>query len=1117
MPVAFAICLFLLQAFSGSGDSAPRAGQEASTREESTSFAAAPFINPNRIISERWTMEDGLPVNSIIDIEQDHHGFLWLTTYDGIVRFDGQQFTNYNTSTQAEIPANRFRFVYHDKKNDDIWFTLQYGGVMRFRQGKFTFFGREDGFGSASTKSNKPFYWQDKLIFPTQDGIYAFDQEEQRVYPLPHSGIPFEFIHNAITGTDGRLYVHTDTHFFSYDERLEATAYTLDGELFTGSNIHYFNDEILFIHESGIYTETDSGQLAEIPLDSRHRIFNGVSSAGGKLFITSYEGLSILDPQAEEEEQFIAFNFSNIGGIHHIYPFSEDRFLFHTWHRGELFLLGETGITPLAESEQITESYSASRVFKDRDQQTWLATNFRGLVRLNPAQVHQISPEDGLTSGSVVGIFEDRQQQLWINTRAGETMRISPGDKPEKVSFNIEADIFDIYSFAGTDDGSLYATLNRHGIAKRSPGEAFRLLDLPLPLQSVEQRALLPDVNGGMWVGLWGGLYKLKDDELQPFPHQETFDGLLVQYLALDTDGALWVGTAQSGVFRLHEDQLQQFTTTEGLGNNSVRGIYPDRYAPGTVWLATEGGGLSRYREGRLQTVSSAQGLHMDLLHNITEDYRGRLWMSTNFGIFFVQKQHINEVMDGQRRWFSSQVFGEKQGMDNAEGNGGYQNSFFLREDGYLLYATQGGVAFFDTNTIIDTTEEIRTVIEEFSHMPGDKNVRYAFPEKVMLQPQQNDFTISYTGISFKDPENLRFRYKLEGYDNDWIEAGKIRTASYTNMPPGSYTFKVQAGNTALNEEAGYASVDITVPAAFFQTDWFFMMCALLAAGLVYGGYRYRLRRYEAQEQELTRKIETRTAELEQEKEAAVERTRLIGEQASELRELNAVKDKFFSIVAHDLRSPFSGIHGLLEVLHNEAARMSPREREELISTLYQSSESYKRLLQNLLSWSRLQMKHATPEPVSLNAVSLIRNVCNIFDSSLKRKKLRLEIVHDHNPLWVQADKNMMHTVVRNLLSNAIKFSYKGSFIHIRSFAEKETACIVIRDFGTGIDAEKLDNLFTLEKTTSEKGTSNETGTGLGLILCKDMLSAMGGSIHAVSTKGKGSTFTVRIPVDGSF
>jgi signal transduction histidine kinase len=656
--------------------------------------------------------------------------------------------------------------------------------------------------------------------------------------------------------------------------------------------------------------------------------------------------------------------------------------------------------------------------------------------------------------------------------------------------------------------------LNRHGIAKRAPGGGFKLLDLPLPFNSVEQRTLLPDGNGGMWIGLWGGLHKLDDDEVRPFLHQETFAGRLIQYLATDSEGALWVGTAQSGVFRLYEDRLQQFTTKEGLGNNSVRGIYPDRHDSGTVWLATEGGGLSRYRAGRLQTVTSAHGLHMDLLHNITEDYRGRLWMSTNFGIFSVQKQHINEVMDGQRRWFSSQVFGEKQGMNNAEGNGGYQNSFILREDGYLLYATQGGVAIFDTNAIHDTGEEIRTVIEEFIHMPGEESIRYAFPEKVMLQPQQNDFTIRYTGVRFKGSENIRFRYKLEGYDNDWIQADNIRTATYTNMPPGSYTFKVQAGN---QEEAGYASVDITVPAAFFQTDWFIMMCALLAAGLIYGGYRYRLRRYEIQEQKLTRKIEARTAELEQEKEAAVARTKLIGEQATELRELNAVKDKFFSIVAHDLRSPFSGIHGLLEVLHKEGGDMSQQEKEELILALYQSSESYQSLLQNLLSWSGLQMKHAAPELERLNAINLIQNVCSIFDSSLVGKKLRLEIEHQHNPLWVQADKNMMHTVIRNLLSNAIKFSYTDAVIQIRSFTEEKTACIEIRDFGTGIDDEKLQDLFTLGKTTSEKGTSNETGTGLGLILCKDMLSSMGGNIHAKSTKGKGSTFTVRIPIDGSF
>ncbi|MFW6348345.1 MAG: ligand-binding sensor domain-containing protein, partial [Cyclonatronaceae bacterium] len=295
MSAIIAFTLLLLQFPSGFAGINTQSRQGITGAEEAPPSAASYFIDPDRLISEKWGMEDGLPVNSIIDIEQDHHGFLWLTTYDGLVRFDGHSFTNYNSRTHPEIPANRFRHIYHDKENNDLWFSIEYGGVLRFRQGSFTFFGEEAGLENSAAQAIRPFRWQGELLFPTQNAIYAFDENEQRFNPLPLSDLPFNFLHNVVAGTDGRLYVHTDTHFFSYDESFEATEYMLGDELFQGSNLHFFNDEIFFTHNSGVYRGTSGGQLEALELDSRHRVFNGISSQADKLFITSYEGLSVLD------------------------------------------------------------------------------------------------------------------------------------------------------------------------------------------------------------------------------------------------------------------------------------------------------------------------------------------------------------------------------------------------------------------------------------------------------------------------------------------------------------------------------------------------------------------------------------------------------------------------------------------------------------------------------------------------------------------------------------------------------------------------------------------------------------------------------------------------------
>ena len=271
--------------------------------------------------------------------------------------------------------------------------------------------------------------------------------------------------------------------------------------------------------------------------------------------------------------------------------------------------------------------------------------------------------------------------------------------------------------------------------------------------------------------------------------HLTTMDGLTddsVQALFEDRRGNLWVGTLRNGVTRISDGEMKSWSTRDGLAANFVKAFHED--AAGTMWIGTHGGGLSRFKDGKFATISVRQGLYNDDIFQILEDDDANLWMNCNTGIWRTSVKELNEVADGRRAAVESFAYGTADGMVSSEGVGANIAGWKMR-DGSLWFPTTKGIVAIDPRR--RDTEPPRVVIEG---MTIDREP-LAIGGPVRLTPGQENLEIHYTGLSWSRPQAIKFKFRLIGLDRDWVEAGARRTAYYSHLPPGSYTFNVIADN----------------------------------------------------------------------------------------------------------------------------------------------------------------------------------------------------------------------------------------------------------------------------------------------------------------------------------
>ena len=783
-----------------------------------------------------WKTDNGLPQNSIQSILQTRDGYIWLGTERGLVRFDGVQFTVFDKGNSPGMRNSNAQALFEDHAG--VLWVGTWGGLHRFENGVFTAYTTAEGLSNNRVLSicedREGAIW----IGTGGGGIDRLKDGRITAYTTK-DGLSNDHIWQVVDGRDRSLWIGTD-----------------------GGGLNRFRDGkfTTYTRKDGVPADV----IQSLVVDSRGDLWIGTDGGGlgrfrdGKFAtFTSKDGLASDTVESMLEDR--------------------DGNLWLGSRSGGLTRLTDGVFTRFTPAEGLSDDTVLS-LCEDREGSLWMGTVTGGLNRLKDGKFMAYTTKEGLSNDRVRTIYEDHEGAIWLGTRGSGVTRLSSGTF---TNFSTKNGLSGDFVRTVAEDGGnrLWIGTWGDGLTEMADGR-FRAFHGKDGLPSEIIRSMYRDRAGTLWIGTdAGGLVAEKQGSFTVYGTRDGLSGSTVLAILEDRDGNLWVGTEGGGLDRFSHGKFTAFTTRDGLSDDTVLSLYED--ADGCLWIGTDGGGLNRFKDGKFTHFTRREGLFDDVQYAILEDGRGNLWMSCSRGIFRVRRQDLEDLADKPGGPVHSVSFGRADGMRSAECSGFTQPAAWKAHDGRLWFPTIEGAVVIDPDRIKTNMISPPVVIEQAL---VDRNLLPRSSAAPVMAPGRGDLEFHYTGLSFIDPDRVSFRYKLEGFDREWNEAGSRRVAYYTNIPPGHYSFRVQAcNNDGLWNEEG-ALVRFSLRPHFQQTRWFWGLCALGLVLMGFGIARLRAARVRARQRELEELVAERTLQLEQANEKLL--------QLSELDPLTAIANR---------------------------------------------------------------------------------------------------------------------------------------------------------------------------------------------------------------------------------
>ncbi len=922
-----------------------------------------------------WRVEDGLPQSTVTCLAQSADGYLWLCTQNGLVRFDGVKFRVCDENNTPAIKNSRIVQLLSDK-DGTLWVGTEHGGLACLREGQFTSYvvpgrGTTHDYARTICDDRQGALWQVSCEWQ----LIRFCQGQFTVLSDDWN-LPNQTARTLACGAEGQVWVGTESE--------------------------------LAVWQGGRFQPVWGSTNEE----NFHVDFMAPSRGGG-VWVAANARLRKFEA-GHWTMNLGAYNWTN-RPIYDLCEDRENRLWVATLGSG-LFRYDLNGEVLHLTTQNGLPTDFVRCVMEDREGNVWVGTEGGGLCRLKRSIFQTYGAKEGLASDQVMAVAEARDGGLWISTDGNGLDHWQDG-KVRHYGFNEGLRNGNVWSVIQDRQGTVWAG-TWDGLYELDGGNFRGLSDG----QTIgwQVLAMYEDSADNLWLGqqAFGGITRLRNAERTVVQIPGTSANLDVRCLMEDHEGNLWVGTSEDGLYRVKNGKFTHFGRKDGLGSDSIWCLYVDDQ--GVLWVGACRGGLSRWQNGHFITWTTKNGLINNVICQILEDARGNLWLGSYGGVFRINKQELNQSATTPNREVHCVGYGLEDGLPSLECQGGFQPSGYKSSNGWLWFPTIKGLVTVNPEWVSRNSLPPAVVVEDIivdgkpnPETSERRNPSLGLSAKTSIPPGNERIEFQYTALSLSAPKGVHFKYRLEGLEKDWEEAGTKRAGVYSHVPPGSYDFHVIACNVeGVWNETG-ASVAVAVLPYFWETKWFLGLNVLVGLVAVASIARY---------------VESRTM-----------RRRL--EQAERERAIEKERSRIAKDIHDEFGASLTEITLLSEFAQEPSA--SPTQVQADMQKITAKARSLTQMMDEVV-WA------VSPQNDILE--KFVTYTCSFAEEYLQTAKIacRLEVPEWLPEIILTADvRHNLFLVVKEALNNIVKHA-AASEARIQIALETNMLVLTIHDNGKG-------------------------------------------------------------------
>ena len=767
------------------------------------------FSSPlSNYFQESWTTRDGLPHNTINSINQSEDGYLWLATWEGAARFNGRKFDIFDRGDVTGLPDSGIRSITKDQAGN-LLFVGSRGGISRLNQGHWQSWPELNVLLNAAAEDANGNLW----LASEGQGLYRLGADGTRQQYTVADGLPNDVIQSLLIDTSGRLWIGTGLGLVWLDTKQTDVRFNLVANLpaLPVFSLKLYQDVVLIGTERGLYRFQD-GHVS--------------------LFSTQLSNLPVSAIFVQQQDIWIG-----------------------TTDRG-LLRYSAQGLETLTISGGLPNNRILA-LQMDREGSMWVGTN-GGLFRLRDAPFVTYTQEQGLSGDYVRAVLPRHDDSVWLGTSLGVSRFSDSGI--EKIDVSAASKGQSILSLVEDARGGIWMGTFTDGALYYENGNVTRQYNRKSGLLSNEIRAIAPEQNGGLWLGTAQGLnYVAADGTISSYTKADGLPTPFVLALHQHTDGRLFIGTGGGVAVRDPDGNISVLDFSKLDGAEYAFGFVPDTLTD-VLWISTDRG-LAAYNlaTSDMKILGRSQGLPFDKVFQAVVDKEHNIWLSGNRGIVRLERQLVNQALLNKNSILRYELFGESDGMQSAQANGGSMKAAAIASDGSIWFATSKGASRVQPAELKRFASHTPPVIIESLQVNGQP---VAFNDELVLPAGVNRLELRFAGLGFIMPQRIQYSSRLTGFDHDWVNRGNNTSAEYTNLAPGRYNFSVRAAYPQGDWSEQVAELSFIIQPYYWQRTsfWFgIMLLALFSVGFV---VRWRINSLKRREIMLRQQVAEKTLEL---------------------------------------------------------------------------------------------------------------------------------------------------------------------------------------------------------------------------------------------------------------